>query len=89
MNGVMLGEHRGAEMEEDLKIVSQSGTFSSDMSHPRAHCVKYPFKVVKERVGLEGADGNETYCENCFCYVCDSKASECQARPPSLPFPLC
>ena len=25
-----------------------------------------------------GGQKNELFCNNCFCYVCDVKASECQ-----------
>jgi hypothetical protein len=64
--------------QDDVVILSQSGTFSSDLPHARAHCTKKPFKIVKDRLGEEGGQGNEQYCENCFCYVCDVKASECQ-----------
>ena len=64
--------------QDDVVILSQSGTFSSDLPHARAHCTKKPFKIVKDRLGEEGGQGNEQYCENCFCYVCDVRASECQ-----------
>ena len=63
--------------EDELVIVGCSGTFSADLPHARAHCVNRPHRVVKDRVGVEG-DNNASYCPNCFCYVCDVKASHCQ-----------
>ncbi len=68
--------------EDDLVITGQSGTFSADLPHARAHCMMKPFKLVRDRVGVESGDGNETFCANCFCYVCDVKASECQGWLP-------
>ena len=62
--------------EDELVIVGCSGTFSADLPHARAHCVNRPHRIVKDRVGVEG-DNNEQYCPNCFCYVCDVKASQC------------
>lgn len=38
----------------------------------------YPFMITKERAGAAGGQKNEQFCNNCFCYVCDVKASECQ-----------
>ncbi|KAJ1483774.1 hypothetical protein T484DRAFT_1799074, partial [Baffinella frigidus] len=63
---------------QDLIITSQSGSFSADLPHARAHCVTYPFMITKERAGAAGGQKNEQFCNNCFCYVCDVKASECQ-----------
>eukprot|EP00960_Hanusia_phi_P071799 767634-Hanusia_phi.AAC.1 len=64
--------------EEDLVIVGSTGTFSSDLPHARAHCVNRPFRSTKERVGKEEGGNNESFCPNCFCYVCDVKASDCK-----------
>jgi len=63
--------------EDELVIVGCSGAFSAELPHARAHCVNRPHRIVKDRVGVEG-DNNEQYCPNCFCYVCDVKASQCQ-----------
>jgi len=64
--------------EDDLVIVGSTGTFSSDLPHARAHCVNRPFRSTKERVGKEEGGNNEMFCPNCFCYVCDVKASDCK-----------
>ena len=63
--------------EDEIVIVGCSGNFGADLPHARAHCVNRPHRVVKERVGTEG-DNNAQYCPNCFCYVCDVRASQCQ-----------
>jgi hypothetical protein len=62
--------------------------FNPDLPHPRSHCLVRPFKMGKERTGQEGGTGNEQYCPNCLCYVCDVKASECQVRCCSFLFCL-
>lgn len=52
--------------------------FDPEQPHFRAHCFVRPFKMCKKRVGLQGNQGNEQYCPNCYCFICDVKASECQ-----------
>jgi hypothetical protein len=66
------------EKVSPCSMVSATGNFSPDHPHPRAHCVVRPFLVSNERVGSEEGGNNEGYCPNCFCYVCEVKASECQ-----------
>jgi len=59
--------------DEDIAFVGCSGgtiTFS-DMPHPRDSCFAFPFS-------MQGSpSSNEKFCHNCYCYVCDTKASEC------------
>jgi len=77
-HGFANGGMQDSDEEDSCLVVGQTGTFSSDLPHARAHCANRPFQVTKERVGQEEGGNNEQFCPNCFCYVCDVKASECQ-----------
>ena len=66
------------EKPQACVLLSSTGSFSADLPHPRAHCMVRQFLVSNDRVGSEEGGNNEGYCPNCFCYVCDVKASECQ-----------
>ncbi|XP_041960160.1 uncharacterized protein zgc:112980 isoform X3 [Alosa sapidissima] len=58
-------------VDDDLAITyAQKGAV---LPHARSDCSAHPFR---ETSGHEL--GNESYCEQCFCYVCDTLASECQ-----------
>lgn len=49
------------------------------LPHMRQHCTEKPFetRVLKETVERI-ANSNLSFCELCYCYVCDEKASECK-----------
>jgi len=54
--------------DEEIKFIGETGKNAlSDFPHPRYDCVMKPF-----------AKGPEAFCSNCYCYVCDVKASECE-----------
>ncbi|GFR40540.1 hypothetical protein Agub_g1113 [Astrephomene gubernaculifera] len=66
ISGDELGE------EEELRIVGETGqVVTRDLPHPRPHCAAHRFNA-------SGAASNRTYCAQCFCYVCDVKAWECE-----------
>ncbi|KAF8412809.1 hypothetical protein HHK36_000780 [Tetracentron sinense] len=49
----------------DLSVVSERGQVACrDYPHSRHLCVKFPFDKTP----------HESYCEKCYCYVCDSIA---------------
>ena len=53
--------------DDDIQITGSVGINAlSDLPHPRHECVVKPFKKNPEE-----------FCPNCYCYVCDIKASEC------------
>ena len=53
--------------DEEIKIIRETGKNPlSDFAHPRYDCVMKPFDKDPE-----------AFCPNCYCYVCDVKASEC------------
>ena len=53
--------------DDDIQITGSVGIHAlSDLPHPRHECVAKPFQKNPEE-----------FCPNCYCYVCDIKASEC------------
>jgi len=51
----------------ELHLLGSTGKNAlSDFAHSRADCVTYPFAKDPTR-----------FCIQCYCYVCDAKASEC------------
>jgi len=56
------------QQDTEIEIIAETGKNPlSDFAHPRFHCVTKPF-----------AFDPTAFCSNCFCYVCDVRASECQ-----------
>ncbi|KAF8412808.1 hypothetical protein HHK36_000778 [Tetracentron sinense] len=49
----------------DLSVIAERGQVACrDYPHSRHLCVKFPFNRTS----------HESYCEQCYCYVCDSIA---------------
>ncbi|PIA58569.1 hypothetical protein AQUCO_00500476v1 [Aquilegia coerulea] len=58
------GKVKGGE-DEDISIVSEKGQVACrDFPHARDLCVKFPFNTTPHL----------SYCDKCYCYVCDSAA---------------
>ena len=54
--------------DDEIKIIGETGKNPlSDFAHPRYDCVIKPF-----------SKDPEAFCPNCYCYVCDVHASECE-----------
>lgn len=50
---------------DDLVVVSEKGQVACrDYPHPRHLCIKFPFSSTP----------NQSHCDQCYCYVCDSLA---------------
>ncbi|KAJ9547836.1 hypothetical protein OSB04_020379 [Centaurea solstitialis] len=50
---------------DDLVVVSEKGQVACrDYPHPRHLCIKFPFSTT----------ANQSHCDQCYCYVCDSLA---------------
>ena len=45
-----------------------------NLPHMRCHCTLKPFNLQNTR-----DENNKKTCEQCFCYVCDKKAGECES----------
>ncbi|CAH1431886.1 unnamed protein product [Lactuca virosa] len=55
----------GDDDSDDLLVVSETGQVACrDYPHPRHLCIKFPFSSTP----------NESHCDQCYCYVCDSLA---------------
>jgi hypothetical protein len=53
--------------DEDVEIVGATGPNAlEDFPHPRQDCVSFPVQK-----------NSRLFCKKCYCYVCDSLASEC------------
>ena len=46
------------------------------LPHCRADCPIEPYKAT-ENVKIGAFEDNAKFCDKCFCYICDKKASEC------------
>ncbi|XP_004502770.1 RPM1 interacting protein 13-like [Cicer arietinum] len=50
---------------DDLCVLGEKGKIAlRDYPHSRHLCLKFPFKTTSR----------ESYCDKCYCYVCDSAA---------------
>ena len=63
----------GDDDGDDIEIVGGNMVTAADMPHQREACTRFPFKYHY----LKNSAVNESYCSNCYCYVCEVKASEC------------
>jgi hypothetical protein len=67
----------GVDMDVVAVVGSDNMLVASDMPHPRETCTKFPFSKYPTA-------WNERCCPNCFCFVCEIKACECQVDDPSF-----
>ncbi|PNW86084.1 hypothetical protein CHLRE_03g212529v5 [Chlamydomonas reinhardtii] len=71
----------GPEDADEVLITATVGQVSTllDLPHSRPDCAAHRFQ--RPGVGLaaaaSAAKANTAHCPQCFCYVCDVKASEC------------
>ncbi|XP_023764057.1 uncharacterized protein LOC111912554 [Lactuca sativa] len=55
----------GEDDSDDIVVVSEKGQVACrDYPHPRHLCIKFPFSTTP----------NQSHCDQCYCYVCDSLA---------------
>ncbi|CAJ2641842.1 uncharacterized protein LOC123916479 [Trifolium pratense] len=53
------------DADDDLCVLGEKGKVAlRDYPHSRHLCIKFPFKTT----------ARESYCDKCYCYVCDSAA---------------
>jgi len=65
------GEECTLEASEDVAFIGSSGPNPlSDFPHCRENCAEYPLNTA----GILSTQ----FCPNCYCFVCDDKASDCQ-----------
>lgn len=73
-------DHEG---DNEIEITSSSVTNPNvDYPHMRHLCGVYPFHHTKENNGNDtdedSKNRNKLYCPKCYCYICDTLASECK-----------
>ena len=59
-----------------LTLPDRKPPFHSPCS--RSDCIRNKFERVAFKT-TTAAGANATFCEQCYCYVCDKKASECSS----------
>ncbi|KAG2497725.1 hypothetical protein HYH03_004461 [Edaphochlamys debaryana] len=58
--------------DEDLVITGATGQVATrDLPHPRMDCAEHPFRESTSA-------SNAAHCAQCYCFVCDVKASQCR-----------
>jgi hypothetical protein len=58
------------DQDEDLRVVGTKNHV--ELPHNRQNCTNFPHNA------LVPATSNQQYCAKCYCFVCDTNASECQ-----------
>jgi len=53
--------------EKSVEFLEESGNSATDRIHHRFDCVKYRFRT-----------NPKDHCSNCFCVVCEERASDCK-----------
>jgi hypothetical protein len=71
VGGVAAAAAASANNDDDIQLVGTAN--ETRLPHMRQHCTEYPFVSS----GTNAKTSNETYCDLCYCYVCDKPAKEC------------
>ena len=62
------GSSNVANEDDDVRCIGRSGAFAlEDYPHAREDCAVHPFR----------SGSQHKFCPNCYCYVCDERASAC------------
>ena len=67
-------------LDDDIELIGTKADASLNaMPHARCHCPKHNFKQVKADAEVQAGtrEQNCKTCDKCYCYVCDTLASEC------------
>ncbi len=57
--------------DDEIQFVGGNMQVAADMPHQREACPRCPFQRFKN------VPANSTFCPNCYCFICEIKASEC------------
>ncbi|XP_031419929.1 uncharacterized protein zgc:112980 isoform X2 [Clupea harengus] len=75
---VLKHQENSEVVDDDLSITyTQKGMV---LPHARSDCPAHPFRETAgpELGNTHTSELNISFCEQCFCYVCDAPASECE-----------
>ena len=66
--GLTAATSETAEDEDDVQVLGSTGPNAlTDFPHAREHCLVHPLAATEA----------QSYCPNCYCYVCDRPARDC------------
>ena len=73
------GDGRGVGDDDDddcenIEFVGGNMVVAADMPHPRESCTRFPFLAAPSEASQAL---NLRHCPQCYCFVCEAKASEC------------
>ena len=66
--------------DDELVFVSSTGELGGDLPHPRNLCPLHKFWAAGdnlENIPAEKEAQNRSYCDNCYCYLCDVLSCKC------------
>ncbi|XP_019614788.1 PREDICTED: uncharacterized protein LOC109462669 [Branchiostoma belcheri] len=63
--------------EDDLQVTYVSLPETAHYPHARGDCKIHTFKEV-DLTTIGPVENNATFCEKCYCFMCDVPASQCQ-----------
>ena len=70
--------------EDEVEVTGQTGLMSRDMPHSRHDCTVHPFSngisssyFAPIVFNDSKTSKNELFCPNCYCFVCDVPAKDC------------
>jgi hypothetical protein len=75
---VSMGGEDDNDHDDEISYMGGNLTTMLEMPHARESCSKFPFvKPVPGMCHTTPSPANLKFCEFCYCYVCEGKASEC------------
>lgn len=71
-------EEPSVDASDDAEIAVVGTKNHVNLPHMRQHCTVHLFNSNAHLFQTTRDEANQLYCDCCYCYVCDDKASECK-----------